>query len=174
MSTVAGKDRRPSNRLFTLAIASIASAAAAIFTSKVWNGGVIGTAAATPVVVALTEDSLRQLARRLAGRRASAAEPEDADAAEPEDADPAERRGRTRGSSILGALAIGIMAFVLAALALTIPEAVAGRSITGSSDRTTFFGMNENKPWGPELELNQCFDSLDALKGCINDLLERE
>jgi hypothetical protein len=58
--------RRP-NWLATLAIASIASVVAAIFTSKVVGGGVVGTAALTPVIVALVTEVLRPISEWTTG-----------------------------------------------------------------------------------------------------------
>src|SRR3954470_19608463 len=51
--------------LATLAIAAVASAAAAFVTSKVWPAGTLWSAAASPVIVALVKESLKRPATKL-------------------------------------------------------------------------------------------------------------
>ena len=50
------------HRLLTLVIATVASVVAAIFASELFDGGVIGTAAITPVIVALVTEMLTAVA----------------------------------------------------------------------------------------------------------------
>src|SRR5690349_21193908 len=52
-------------RLSTLAIAAAASAVAAYVTSKVWAGGTLWSAAASPVIVALVKEGLNRPAGKL-------------------------------------------------------------------------------------------------------------
>jgi uncharacterized membrane protein YvlD (DUF360 family) len=145
-----GTTPRP-NRLFTLLVASVASVAAAILTSQLWDAGVVGTAAITPVVVALVKDVFRPLTR------------------EPPDPAPERRRVRIRAGWIVATILIGLLAFVVAALALTIPEVAADKSITGDAGHTTYFGDNSDKPWGQGRTWADCFDDLRA---CIEDIVE--
>jgi hypothetical protein len=56
-------------------------------------------------------------------------------------------------------------------LVLTLPEAVSGKSITGGDEQTTFFGSNEDKPWNTGDQFRNCFDSLDALGDCVDQIL---
>jgi hypothetical protein len=56
-------------------------------------------------------------------------------------------------------------------LILTVPEAVTGKSITGGDEQTTFFGSNEDKPWNTGDQFRSCFDSLDALGDCVDQIL---
>jgi hypothetical protein len=157
--------RRP-NWLATLAIASIASVVAAIFTSKVVGGGVVGTAALTPVIVALVTEVLRPISE---WTNRGAIEPEP-----PEPRQPPPKRPFPWGgliAAILIAILIGLLAFVVAAVALTVPEVLADQSITGESGHTTYFGDNADKPWGADRNWSDCFDDLEQ---CIRDIIEDE
>jgi hypothetical protein len=157
LSTGAYEERRRPSRLLTLAIASIASVAAAIFTAEVWDGGVVGSAAVTPVIVTLVTEVLSPRPGGRGGRR---------DPAEPEH--PAPRRRPGVGTVVL-AIAIGLTAFVIAALALTVPEVVADKSITGESGHTTYFGDNEDTPWGEARSWSDCFDDIEQ---CLKDIVD--
>jgi MFS family permease len=157
LSTGGYEERRSPNRLLTLAIASIASVVAAIFTSEVWGGGTVGTAAVTPVIATLVTDLL---SARLRGRG------EPGDPAEPE---PPARRRRLGLGAILAAIVIGLVAFLIAAVALTVPEVIADKSITGESGHTTYFGNNDDKPWGEARSWSDCFDDIEQ---CITDIVE--
>jgi hypothetical protein len=139
------------NRLFTLLVASAASVVAAIVTSQVWDAGVVGTAAITPVIVALVKDVARPLTR------------------EPPEPAPERRRWRVRFGWIVATILIGLLAFVVAALALTIPEVAADESVTGDAGHTTYFGDNSDKPWGAGRTWADCFDDL---RKCIEDIVE--
>jgi hypothetical protein len=157
LSTGGTQDQGGPNRLLTLVIASIASVVAAVFTSQVWDGGVVGTAAVTPVIVALVKDALSLLT---SGRGAPR---------EPAGQERAEPRRRFPVGAIVAAILIGLAAFVIAAVALTVPEVVADTSITGDSGQTTYFGDNEDKPWGKDMSWSDCFDDI---KKCIQDIIE--
>jgi hypothetical protein len=155
----------------TLAIASAASVAAAIFVHEIWNGGAIVGAAITPIIVAVVSESLKRPAERL-----STVTP-------PVTARPA-RRGRTRAPEAVEvraveleredrfgiwedqkkkqspwhklnrkhlkiALATGAIAFVVGALFLTGAELVFGGSVGSSGERTTIFrggGSDKKEP----------------------------
>lgn len=156
LSTDGYEERRP-NRWLMLAIGSIASVVAAVFTSQVWSGGVVGTAAMTPVIVTLVTELLSPLSRPRRERGAAAGR------------GPAARRRRVSVGAIVLAIAIGLLAFVLAAVALTVPEVVADKSITGESGHTTYFGDNADTPWGEARSWSDCFDDIEQ---CIRDIVE--
>jgi hypothetical protein len=137
-------------------VASVASVVAAVLTRELFDAGVVASAAITPVVVALVSDSLY-----VAGRFGRA---------EPAEAEPAP--APRRRLPIVGAILIGLLAFVIAVLVLTVSEAVSGKSITGGDEQTTFFGSNEGKPWNTGEQFRSCFDSLDALGDCVNEILQ--
>ena len=136
-----------------------------MLTREVFDSGVVASAAITPIVVAVVSDSLDIVA----GRRRAQAEP-----AEPAtgSGEPPSRPVTRRRLPILGAILIGLLAFVIAAVALTVTEAATGSSITGSDDHTTYFGSNEGKPWNTGDELRSCFDSLEALGDCVDEVLQ--
>jgi len=138
---------------------------AAVLTREVFDSGVVASAAITPVAVALVSDSLYLAARR---GRDQPAEPDAAPATGSPPPSPAPPRRRL---PILGAILIGLLAFVIAVLVLTVPEAVSGKSITGGDEQTTFFGSNEDKPWNTGDQFRSCFDSLDALGDCVDQIL---
>jgi hypothetical protein len=131
---------------------------AAIFTSKVVGGGVVGTAALTPVIVALVTEVLRPISEWTTGGPRQ----------------PPPKRPFPWGgliAAILIAIVIGLLAFVVAAVALTVPEVLADQSITGESGHTTYFGDNADKPWGADRNWSDCFDDLEQ---CIRDIIEDE
>lgn len=150
-------ERRVSLR--TLVIASIASATAAIVTSRFWTAGTPLTAAITPVIVALVSEMLHRptavIAERLTTDR-PAIRP-DPDAPQPpggDDADPVEPTvvsgGRGSGGRSRRKIAVGVvvttavLAFAVAAAALTLPELIGGSSL-GGGHRTTLFGGKHHK-----------------------------
>ena len=138
----------------TLLIASIASAVASFLASRVWGSGTLVSAAATPVIVALVSESLRrpvqvvaQTARKLPsvpgdGRDADAApqsvgEPVAEDASPPGATGAQTQAGRPRWR---WAVVTGLLAFAIVVAIFTVPDLLAGRSITGDGQPTTFFG----------------------------------
>jgi hypothetical protein len=147
-------------------VASVASVVAAVLTREVFDAGVVASAAITPVAVALVSDSL-YLATR--GGRAGPAQPQP-DGATTTGSQPAPPPRRRL--PIVGAILIGLLAFLIAVLVLTIPEALSGKSVTGGDEQTTFFGSNQDKPWNTGDEFQSCFDSLDALGDCVDEILQ--
>jgi hypothetical protein len=141
-------------------VASVASVIAAVLTREVFDAGVVASAAITPVVVALASDGMYLAAR-------SGGDPQPP----PEPATGAPPPPPRRRLPIVGAILIGLLAFVIAVLVLTVPEAVTGKSITGSDEQTTFFGSNEDMPWNTGDEFRGCFDSLDALGDCVDEIV---
>jgi hypothetical protein len=169
----------------TLVIASIASAAAAIIVSRIWDKGTIIASAMTPVVVAVVSEMLRRpiesevvrrpvravgsvTASRRTWRRGEGRPPSgrtpNVMAPPPTGVDQGLRQreegvepgpvrvyssGSNRSPAALGgrgrrnlkiAVATGLVGFVVAALALTLPELIFGGSVTGGTRHTTYFG----------------------------------
>jgi hypothetical protein len=172
------EERRLSLR--TLAIASLASLTAAVVTSQFWAGGTPIAAAVTPVIVALVSEMLHRpteaIARRITSER-SAILPEAGAAAppaehpadvlperavsepgsEPEREPPVriyrqQRRPLPRHKIALGVVVTtAVLAFAIAAAALTIPELLTGDSIGRGNRNTTLFG-GQKKSTEPQPE----------------------
>ena len=135
--------------LRALAIASAASAIAALITSQLWAPGTALAAAVTPVIVAIVSELLSRPAEHVSRLRESAQRgvsrgrsgptvdepPADEDAT---DVGPIRRYGRRR-FRLKVALVTGALAFVIAAAALTLPELLFGRAAT-TDRQTTLFG----------------------------------
>jgi hypothetical protein len=159
------------NRFLTLGISSLASIVAAVVTSQFWRGGVVGSAAVTPVIVTLVKDLMSPLARSRAARHEAE---EAAVATESAGASGNRSPRRSRWPFVLGGLLagilIGLVAFLLAAVILTVPEVVADKSITGGGGETTFFGDNDTKPWGKARNWSECFNDLEQ---CVKDIVEQ-
>lgn len=160
--------RRQSNLdLVTLAAAAVASAVAAYVTSQVWAAGTLISAALSPVIVALVKEAVTRPADKLqtvrVQRTAGAPEPPppprppgptppddpDEPAPPPEPTAPMSvyrRAGRHRWRA---AVLTGIVAFVIVVLVYTVPELLAGQSITrGANHATTLFGGTARKRAG--------------------------
>ncbi|MFL5826014.1 MAG: hypothetical protein ACJ76V_05770 [Thermoleophilaceae bacterium] len=153
--------------LDTIIVASLASVTAMLITSHFWKGGTVISAAMTPVIVALASEAYRRPARKVtqlapAVKRLTPAEARLASrgrsrggtltAPRPEQR-AVERNGGSsnengsgvtvyrprRNLHLKAAIATGLVAFVIGALVLTVPELVFGGSVTTGS-RTTLFG----------------------------------
>jgi hypothetical protein len=144
----------------TLLITAIASATAAYVTSKVWQPGTLASAALTPVIVALVKEALARpteaVTRAVPIRGVVRSAPAPRQAGEPpaEPAPPPTARvpqpgvvtpHRVSRGARRWRLAIvtGLLGFVIAALALTVPELVAGQSAGGGGRSTTLFGGDD-------------------------------
>src|SRR6476661_5499161 len=143
----------------TLVIAAIASVVAATVVSHFWGAGTIAATALTPVIVALVKEGLSRPAQRITevsargpsaaarvmGARQEAEGPSIvAEEYEPGVSEAGEYRvyGRPRERSRRAwkvAIVTGLIAFVVAAAAMTLPALVAGHSIFGSDHKTTLF-----------------------------------
>jgi MFS family permease len=156
----AGNDDRLSIR--TLVIASVASAAAALVTSRFWAPGTAFAAALTPVIISIVSELLHRpaehVSRRRASRRAASPasikpptyEPPDGRSGAPET--PFGQTTRAHGRRRLHlklALLTGVLAFAIAAAALTLPELIFGRAATTNRD-TTIFGGDSPKEQAPQ------------------------
>jgi hypothetical protein len=155
--------------LRTLVIASVASATAAVVTSRLWIAGTWIAAALTPVLVTLLSEALRRPTERIArGRttdREALPDPEaparrvaqrlrGADELVPDPDAPPVRVYRTRSASAPPGrrrriayrvvLVTAALAFVIGAAALTVPELIAGSSFGDSGRRTTLGGGSAN------------------------------
>jgi hypothetical protein len=135
--------------VLTLIVAAVASVVAAVVVSHFWQSGTLWATAMTPVIVALVKEGLERPAQRLT-EATVAPRRRHPDELIVEDVDPGpapSARPRPAGYKRYGiqrkhwklAILTGLLAFVLAALILTVPELVAGRSITHSSKGTTLF-----------------------------------
>lgn len=140
----------------TLAITAAASAGAAYVTSKVWAPGTLGAAATFPVLIALLKEMLSrptEVVTRVVPVRGvvrSSSHHGEAEPAHPSQPPPVERvsqageiRGRSRpatGHAWKMAFVTGLLGFVIAAVIITVPEFVAGKSAAGGDRSTTFFG----------------------------------
>lgn len=169
MSSQASREEERRLSIGTLAIASIASATAALITSQFWQGGTPIAAAVTPVIVTLVSELLHRPTAKIAERMTVDRAALPADAAEPlpeetrrtlpleaaaAEQPPAERsagrakpevrvyRSQSGRHSRLSLKLVAItagMAFVIGVAVLTLPELIAGQSL-GRSDRgTTIF-----------------------------------
>ena len=153
--------------VLTLAIAAASAVAAAIVVSKFWENGTLWATAMTPVIVTLVKEALERPAQRitdvsgaiprprpLAGR--GQPEPLVVEEVEPRPGEPPRAAGyRTyapRAKHWKIALATGVLAFVIAALVLTVPELVAGNSVGGGGRNTTIFGGGSSKESEQEKE----------------------
>ncbi len=140
----------------TLLITAIASAVAAYITSKIWAPGTLASAALTPVIVALVKEALARpteaVTRAVPLRGVVRSAPPPAQAGEPgATPEPPTARvpqqgeityhGGGRGAHRWRlAIVTGLLGFLVAALALTVPELVAGQSAAGGGRNTTIFG----------------------------------
>ena len=142
--------------LGTLIVAAISAVVAATVVSRIWQPGTVMATAMTPVLVTLVKEALERPARRvssLAGR-ATAVPIEPERRPEPIGSPPAVvvtedegltpmrvyRPGRRVRRRWKLAVATGLLAFVIAVAAMTLPELVAGRSVVSASHDTTIFG----------------------------------
>jgi hypothetical protein len=145
----------------TLVIASVASATAAVVTSRLWIAGTWIAAAVTPVLVTLLSELLRRpterIARGLTTDREALPDP-DAPARRtaqrlrgPDELvpDPEVRVYRSRSAPPPGrkrqiayrvVLVTAALAFVIGTAALTVPELIAGSSFGNNNRRTTLGG----------------------------------
>jgi hypothetical protein len=168
----------------TLLIAALASGAAAIVVSRLWDKGTIVASAMTPVIVAIVSEMLRKpiesevvrrpvravgsvRASRTTWRRGEARPPsgrtptvmapppagvEDGLRHREEGLEPGPVKVYSTGSNrvvakpgrrrlhLKIAIVTGVVGFLIAALALTLPELIFGGSVTGGKRETTYFG----------------------------------
>jgi hypothetical protein len=157
--TASAPPRGSGFHLGTLIVAAISAVIAATVVSRIWQPGTVMATAMTPVLVTLVKEALERPARRvssIAGRSTAVpvAPPEPDPRPEPIGSPPAvvvshdegltpmrvyrpERRVRRRWKL---ALATGLLAFLIAVAAMTVPELVAGRSVVSAKHDTTIFG----------------------------------
>src|SRR3954447_7790283 len=129
----------------TLVIASVASAAAAVVTSRFWIHGTWISAALTPVIVAVVSEMLHRpteaVARRVTTARTAVLPEGPGPEPIPEQVTVYGRPrsgGRSRKKFAAGLVAgTAALAFAIGAAALTLPELIAGQSIGGGDRGTT-------------------------------------
>jgi hypothetical protein len=168
-SRTAEREEERRHNLRTLVVASLASATAALLVSQLWIAGTWIAAALTPVLVTLVSELLQRPTERIArgittGREAlperAPREPgAPAGRAEPpvrgpgseapvrvyrsgaSGVGPRSRRRKIAYGAVLGTAAL---AFVIAVIAVTVPELVAGGSVGKNDSRTTFFSGDKS------------------------------
>src|SRR5215216_22586 len=149
----------------TLVISALAAVAAAVIVPMIWERGTLIATAMTPVVVALVSEALRKPAEKITAvtplvtrRSATGAAvrdpefdplpPEEREAAPaPREDDPFGLRSRppvVRRHHWKIALATGVAAFAIAAVALTTSELVLGGPATREGGRTTLIGGGDD------------------------------
>ena len=160
MTRPPGEHHRESLSVRTLAIASVASATAAVVTSRLWGPGTALAAAVTPVIVAIVSELLirpaEHVSRIRASRRAAfpggvqapgGERPEGGEGEETstgrEDRESASRRPRLKIALVTGALA-----FIIAVAVLTLPELIFGNAVA-THRHTTIFGGSPAPEQGP-------------------------
>jgi hypothetical protein len=133
----------------TLIVAAISAVVAATVVSRLWQPGTVMATAMTPVFVTLVREALERPARRVTS---IAVRPPREPAEDPpapavvvtadEGMTPMRvyRPGRKVRRRWKLALATGLLAFVIAVAAMTVPELVAGRSVVSAKHDTTIFG----------------------------------
>jgi hypothetical protein len=160
-------------QIHTLVIASMASLAAALVVSQFWINGTPIAAALTPVIVAIVSELLHRpteaIAKRVTTERsallpeASGAGPADSGEAPPPPARDLEgppsqvrvyRSERRRWGRIHPRVVVltAVLAFAVAAAALTLPELIAGQSVGNGDRKTSFFGGRDRKSADDEPE----------------------
>jgi hypothetical protein len=146
----------------TLAISALASVAAAVITATFWQKGTLIATAMTPVIVSVVSEALRRPAEVIKVRttttrrgggpvRFEPLPPGEREAAPAMRSDdpfglraPARSRVRMRHHWKL-AVATGLAAFAVAAVALTGSELVFGGPATSDNGRTTLFGGRSSR-----------------------------
>jgi hypothetical protein len=155
----------------TLVVTALASAAAAYVTSKIWAEGTLAAAAFTPVLVALLKEAfakpvevvtravpVRGVVRSSGGPDdhelpAAGSLSRDPDGADTPDAIEARiaQLGEAPGSSRPGrrrawqvAVVTGLLGFLVAAVIITVPELIAGGSVSGGGRDTTLFSKKHS------------------------------
>jgi hypothetical protein len=135
--------------LGTLVIAAISAVVAATVVSRLWQTGTVMATAMTPVLVTLVREALERPARRVTAiavrpPRVPGEPPSpppvvvtDDEGLTPMRVYRPARRVRRRWKL---ALATGLLAFLIAVAAMTVPELVAGRSVVSRTHETTIFG----------------------------------
>ncbi|MGZ6696564.1 MAG: hypothetical protein ACXVFL_13110 [Solirubrobacteraceae bacterium] len=159
--------RRGGIELSTLIVAGLAAVIAAYVVSKIWAPGTVWATAFTPVIVSLVKEALERPAKRVSAVATRAANPRplaratrtvvqpppEADAPPPPmTLDPELTERRVYGTRAGGiqrrwkvAVITGLIAFVGVVAIFTLPELVAGRSVTSGSAHTTFFGGHRSR-----------------------------
>jgi hypothetical protein len=153
----------------TLVVTALASAVAAYVTSKIWAAGTLAAAAFTPVLVALLKEAFAKpvevvtRAVPVRGVVRSSGGPEDhelpaagslsRDAGDTPEAIEARiaQLGEAPGSSRPGrrrawqvAVVTGLLGFLVAAVIITVPELIAGGSVSGGGRDTTLFSTKHS------------------------------
>lgn len=150
--------RRGGIELSTLFAAGVAAVVAAYVVSKIWAPGTVWATAFTPILVSLVKEALERPAQKVsavATRAVAAPRPRDLSGPPPpvvvdHEDELTERKVYDTASRNLPrrwklAVVTGLIAFVSVVALYTVPELVAGNSVTSGSSHTTFFGGRSSK-----------------------------
>lgn len=144
--------RRGGIELSTLFAAGVAAVVAAYVVSKIWAPGTVWATAFTPILVSLVKEALERPAQKVgavATRAVATPRPRDQSGPPPpvvvDHEELTERKVYGTASRNLPrrwklAVVTGLIAFVSVVALYTVPELVAGNSVTSGSSHTTFFG----------------------------------
>jgi hypothetical protein len=152
-SNTGDRDNRPRSGISpqTLIIASLASVAASFAVARIWGPGTLLGAAAAPVIVALVSETLRRPMRTATATAWKMPTRGHATAADVPLTEAPATAWRPRWGL---ALATGLAAFAIVVGVFTVPDLVAGRSITGNGQPTTFFGGSATRKTGKPTTTN--------------------
>jgi hypothetical protein len=177
--------QREGLRISTLVIAAIASGAAAVIVSHFWAKGTIFASAMTPVIVALVSEALRkpvesEIVRRplrVARSAVTSNVPVTFDRQADEGAAAQDVRIYSSGSQkvrtgggggarrklhLKVALVTGLIAFLIGAAFLTLPEIIFGGSVTGQHSTTYFGGSTKSSNSSSTTRDKSSSDSKDS------------
>ncbi len=149
----------------TLAIASAASALATYLVPMIWRPGTIAAAAATPVIVALISEALARPAEHVsqAGRLVRVPRRRFGGWG----ADPVIRKRRVRLAVITG-----LLAFLVAAVAITFTELATGEAVSGGGQRTTLLGGETDRSQDEDEPATAPTPTVEAPAGTTPDATE--
>jgi hypothetical protein len=140
-------DRRPRSgiSLQTLIVASVASAVASFAVARIWGPGTLFGAAAAPVIIALVSEGLRRPMRTVTAtaKKVPSVPAVHGRGTPPTPVDPALAAAPETGTwrpRWWMAVVTGLVAFAIVLGVFTVPDLIAGSSITGNGQPTTFFG----------------------------------
>ena len=170
--------RRGGIELSTLFAAGAAAVVAAYVVSKIWAPGTVWATAFTPILVSLVKEALERPAQKVsavATRAVAAPRSRDLSAPPPpvvvaHDEELTERKVYGTASRNLPrrwklAVVTGLIAFVAVVALYTVPELVAGSSVTSGSSHTTFFGGHSSRSTATPSDTTTSTDKTSTSKG---------
>jgi len=148
-TTSAPPRARSGFNLGTLLIAAISAVVAATVVSRLWQAGTVMATAMTPVFVTLIKEALERPAQKVTAiavrpPRVPGEPPAPAPVVVTDEDGMTPMRVYRPGRKVRRrwklAIATGLLAFLIAVAAMTLPELVAGHSVVSTSHDTTIFG----------------------------------